>query len=61
MGSKADWAGRARAELKGRDPDTLAWATLEGIAVRPVYGPEDVGPLPEPGYPGEAPFRGACS
>jgi methylmalonyl-CoA mutase len=61
MGSKADWAARTRAELKGRDPDTLAWATLEGIAVQPVYGPEDTAHRPDPGYPGAAPFRGACS
>jgi methylmalonyl-CoA mutase len=53
MGSSS-WKDRARAELRGRDPETLAWRTLEGIAVKPLYTAEDV--THDPGLPGEAPF-----
>ncbi len=60
---KAGWTKRARAELKGRDPETLTWRTLEGIDVRPVYGADDVAKLDHLGsLPGEAPFvRGVRS
>jgi methylmalonyl-CoA mutase len=56
-GGRAAWTERARAELKGRDPEELIWRTPEGIVVRPVYGPEDLGGLDHLGsWPGEAPF-----
>ncbi|MGY6412229.1 MAG: methylmalonyl-CoA mutase [Alkalilacustris sp.] len=52
-----DWAALARKELKGRDPETLRWDTLEGIPVKPLYTPEDVEGLPHLGtLPGFAPF-----
>ncbi len=50
------WKALASKELKGRDPETLTWRTLEGIGVRPLYTAGDIGPLPDPGIPGEAPF-----
>ncbi len=51
------WRALARRELKGRDPEGLAWATLEGIAVGPLYTAEDVRDLPHMGdLPGLPPF-----
>jgi methylmalonyl-CoA mutase len=54
MADIPSWHDRARAEIKGRDPDTLTWRTLEGIAVKPLYTAADV--THDPGLPGEAPF-----
>ncbi|MBF9034714.1 methylmalonyl-CoA mutase [Rhodobacterales bacterium HKCCE2091] len=58
MTEKRDaWHELAKSELKGRDPETLTWNTLEGIAVRPLYTAEDLDGLPQMGeIPGEAPF-----
>jgi len=57
MTAKDKWSDIARAELKGRDPATLIWDTLEGIAVRPLYLAEDSAALPHIGtIPGAAPF-----
>ena len=51
------WKKIAQAEMKGRDPDTLTWETLEGIHVKPLYVSEDAQDLPHMGtIPGEAPF-----
>ncbi|GGH46437.1 methylmalonyl-CoA mutase [Frigidibacter albus] len=51
------WRQLAAKELKGRDPDTLAWDTLEGIAVKPLYTAADVEGLPHlNSMPGLAPF-----
>jgi len=51
------WKALARRELKGRDPGELAWATLEGIAVGPLYTADDVRDLPHMGdLPGLPPF-----
>ncbi|MCL4189633.1 MAG: methylmalonyl-CoA mutase, partial [Rhodobacteraceae bacterium] len=51
------WRALAARELKGRDPDTLTWATLEGIPVRPLYTAADTGRLPHLGsLPGLPPF-----
>jgi methylmalonyl-CoA mutase len=53
----AAWRALAATELKGRDPDSLAWATLEGIAVKPLYTAADLDGLPHLGaLPGFAPF-----
>ncbi|MDR6789765.1 methylmalonyl-CoA mutase [Sphingomonas sp. BE138] len=46
------WAAAAAKEVKGRD---LTWHTPEGIAVKPLYTPEDVEGW-DPGLPGFAPF-----
>jgi methylmalonyl-CoA mutase len=35
------WRERAEKELKGRNPDDLAWDTLEGIRVKPLYTEAD--------------------
>ena len=35
------WRELARKELKGAEPDTLAWDTLEGIKVKPLYTAAD--------------------
>lgn len=54
---KKAWAALAQKELKGRDPETLTWETLEGIKVKPVYTQEDVADLPHMGgVPGVGPF-----
>ena len=51
------WKTLATRELKGRDPESLTWNTLEGIAVKPLYTAEDVAGLPHMGgVPGLAPF-----
>ncbi|MEM1372998.1 MAG: methylmalonyl-CoA mutase [Pseudomonadota bacterium] len=49
------WKELAEKELRGRPLDDLTWETLEGIKVKPVYGPDDVAGL-DRGTPGEAPF-----
>jgi methylmalonyl-CoA mutase len=51
------WRKRAAKELRGTDPDTLAWETLEGIRVKPLYTEEDAAGLPHMGtLPGFEPF-----
>jgi methylmalonyl-CoA mutase len=53
----AAWRERAASELKGRDPETLAWDTLEGIRVKPLYTEADLDGLPHMGtVPGFEPF-----
>jgi len=57
MTTRADWEALATRDLKGKSPDTLTWATLEGIQVKPLYTAEDTANLPHMGgYPGLAPF-----
>ncbi len=52
-----DWAALARKELKGRDPDSLTWETLEGIPVKPLYTAADLDGLGHlDGLPGFAPY-----
>ena len=46
------WQALADKESKGRD---LSRATLEGITLRTVYGPDDVAGI-DSGYPGVAPY-----
>ncbi|MDR5652288.1 methylmalonyl-CoA mutase [Ruixingdingia sedimenti] len=51
------WRKLAAKELKGADPDSLTWDTLEGIAVKPLYTSADTANLPHMGtVPGVAPF-----
>ncbi|AWD21194.1 methylmalonyl-CoA mutase [Fuscovulum blasticum] len=51
------WEALASKELKGADPATLNWQTLEGITVKPLYTAADVQGLPQMGeLPGIAPF-----
>ena len=57
MSNKDNWKALAEKELRGRPLDNLTWNTPEGIAVAPVYGPEDTQDLPHMGsMPGEAPY-----
>ncbi|SFI48639.1 methylmalonyl-CoA mutase [Jannaschia pohangensis] len=54
---RSRWTQRAEAELRGRPVDDLTWHTLEGIAVQPIYGPDDLDGVAHLGsLPGEAPF-----
>lgn len=51
------WRVLAAKEMKGADPDSLTWDTLEGIVVKPLYTQADVTGLPQMGeLPGVAPF-----
>ncbi len=51
------WRAQAQRELKGRDPDSLAWETPEGVRVRPLYTGDDLKDLEHLGdLPGLAPF-----
>ncbi|MDO9526003.1 MAG: methylmalonyl-CoA mutase family protein, partial [Gemmobacter sp.] len=51
------WHALATKELRGRDPETLTWNTLEGIPVKPLYTDADTADLPHMGsVPGIAPF-----
>ncbi|WP_372841228.1 methylmalonyl-CoA mutase [Phaeovulum sp.] len=51
------WRKLAAKEMKGKDPDSLIWNTLEGIAVKPLYTAEDVAGLAQMNeVPGVAPF-----
>ncbi len=53
----AAWAALASKEMKGGNPDSLIWNTLEGIAVKPLYTLADLEGLPQMGeMPGFAPF-----
>ncbi len=57
MSDKSAGEALARRELKGLDPAGLAWETLEGISVKPLYLAEDVAGLSHiGGVPGVAPF-----
>ncbi|MBI1416352.1 MAG: methylmalonyl-CoA mutase [Limimaricola sp.] len=57
MTAKDDWSHIAAKELKGRDPESLTWQTLEGIPVRPLYTGDDLAGLTHLGsIPGAAPY-----
>ncbi|MEO1705316.1 MAG: methylmalonyl-CoA mutase family protein, partial [Pseudomonadota bacterium] len=49
------WKELAKGELRGRPLEDLTWETLEGVHVKPIYGPQDVAGI-DRGVPGEAPF-----
>jgi methylmalonyl-CoA mutase len=52
-----DWQTLAEKELRGRPLDSLAWETLEGIRVKPLYTAEDTEGLGHMGsLPGFGPF-----
>ena len=51
----ADWLAAATREFGGASPDSLAWSTPEGIAVKPLYTANDLEAI-EHGLPGHAPF-----
>jgi methylmalonyl-CoA mutase len=55
--SLADWEKLAREELKGAAPAEVAWATPEGITVKPLYTAADLEGLEAAGtMPGFAPY-----
>ena len=57
MSDLDEWRALARRELKGREPETLTWATPEGIAVRPLYTEADLAGLSHlGGLPGLPPY-----
>ena len=52
-----DWDAAAKRELKGANPDSLIWQTLEGIAIKPLYTKADLAGLDHlGGVPGVAPL-----
>ena len=52
-----DWQTLAQKELKGRDPESLTWNTLEGIPVKPLYTRDDIKDLDHlDSMPGIGPF-----
>ncbi|RJL12120.1 methylmalonyl-CoA mutase [Paracoccus siganidrum] len=52
-----EWRELARKELKGREPESLDWQTLEGITVKPLYTEADCEGMDHLGsLPGLAPF-----
>lgn len=55
--SLEQWRQLASKELRGADPETLNWQTLEGIEVKPLYTEADTEGLPHLGsLPGIEPF-----
>lgn len=36
-----EWAGLAKKQLKGKNPEDLIWHTPEGISIKPVYTKAD--------------------
>ncbi len=55
--SLGDWQKLAASDLKGKSPDSLTWATPEGIPVKALYTPADLEKLELAGaMPGLAPF-----
>lgn len=60
--TRADWQARAQRELGTRALATLTRTSPEGIAIAPVYLPEDVASLAPAGLPGQLPYlRGRTS
>ncbi len=52
----AAWNALVARELKGATADSLTWATLEGIPVKPLYTKADIADLALDEVPGLAPF-----
>jgi len=51
------WRAEARKELRGKDPESLAWETPEGVVVKPLYTRADLERLPDvDSLPGLPPF-----
>ena len=57
MGHKTSWSEQAQAELRAKPLADLTWATLEGIAVQPLYTADDTAGLPHlDSLPGQPPY-----
>jgi methylmalonyl-CoA mutase len=55
--SLEEWQKLASKEMKGADPASLTWQTVEGIPVKPLYSADDLAGLEHIGnLPGFAPF-----
>ena len=55
--SKIDWQRLAEKELRGKSVAELAWTTIEGIKVKPVYSEEDLKEIEHLGnLPGFEPY-----
>jgi methylmalonyl-CoA mutase len=55
--SKGEWGEKVKAELKGKDPQSLIWKTPEGIDIKPLYTLEDLNDIAEvSSYPGLFPY-----
>ncbi|CAG7678015.1 unnamed protein product [Allacma fusca] len=50
-----EWAGLAKKQLKGKDPETLLWYTPEEITVKPLYTKDDTENILKE-LPGKFPF-----
>ena len=50
------WTEAVARELKTRSPESLIWQTPEGIAIKPLYTPDDLEGLEATGLPGQFPF-----
>jgi len=46
------WTDAAKKQMKGKDPATLTWNTLEGIPIKPLYTKDDIKDMEEeiPGF-----------
>lgn len=40
--SQEEWKKHVKADLKGRDPESLIWQTPEGISIKPLYTLQDL-------------------
>jgi len=49
------WAAAASKQMKGKNPDTLIWNTLEGIPIKPLYTAKDIEGLADE-LPGHFPY-----
>lgn len=55
--SKGEWGEKVKAELKGKDPQSLIWKTPEGIDIKPLYTLEDLKDIAKiSSYPGLFPY-----
>jgi len=49
------WSEAAKKQMKGKDPSSLTWNTLEGISIKPLYTKDDIANL-EDELPGAFPY-----
>jgi methylmalonyl-CoA mutase len=50
-----NWSAAAKKQMKGKDPATLTWNTLEGIPIKPLYTKDDIKDM-EDELPGSYPY-----
>lgn len=55
--SAREWTEKIKKDLKGEDPEKLAWVTYEGLTVKPFYTAEDTDAQPQLNLaPGQFPY-----